>query len=610
MARGSAKSLLFGNPNIRKGKNTNGKIQYKNFELDSSGTNIEKYGPFVPDKTSRVNMQMDVYNSIVMLSDPSRDQDYCVVEIGKNHYASEILLDDGNVRITEISFNNGLISTCDIAAGVNGNNPRIMQSPQIQSNAPYDTRGIMLCIMFFLWDICVEKIASTNYTGRYADIPDYEAVKSLFELLEAGQMDAKEVSDNLLCLSASIQFGIESGAIPLNIPADGSTDMMSKDHISALSGAVMCGVPKYIQQNGGQIAVKATTFGKAKAAFKDFSSRFNWSAEEQKMIPQIEDDFPVLPEVLTIAKRYVATWDDKRPMKNFMWRASTSYGKSTGVETLAALLGLPLLRMTCHTNMETQDFLSSFVPVTSKSPVAGLPEITAEDMTYDPDGMWELLTGKASDTPVTTEQCFAEYKRQLVAQAGNKDNNFERVESNYIKGLMNGYMVEIQEASRIKDSGVLVGLNEYDRPGSIIPLVDGTYGTRKESALVVYTDNVGYDSCRDIDPSVLRRFAFILDSGELSPEQAQARVIYNTGCTDKNMVETLYNLWTKIKDFCETNEITSGSISITELEMWVRLVMMDGYSSIKENCQSAVISKATSDVAEQQQIMAMVEPLF
>lgn len=55
---------------------------------------------------------------------------------------------------------------------------------------------------------------------------------------------------------------------------------------------------------------------------------------------QINQD--MMPETLKIARRFVNSRNNKRPMNNFLWRGITSYGKSTGVEMVAALLHTPL----------------------------------------------------------------------------------------------------------------------------------------------------------------------------------------------------------------------------------------------------------------------------
>lgn len=93
------------------------------------------------------------------------------------------------------------------------------------------------------------------------------------------------------------------------------------------------------------------------------------------MIPSFPDDYPLPPEAVKIARRFVGTKDSKRPMRNFLWRGITSYGKSTGVEMIAAMLGIPLLRVTCNSTMETQNFLSDFVPDSgSETSVNSAPE--------------------------------------------------------------------------------------------------------------------------------------------------------------------------------------------------------------------------------------------
>ena len=79
-----------------------------------------------------------------------------------------------------------------------------------------------------------------------------------------------------------------------------------------------------------------------------------------------------------------------------------------------------------------------------------------------------MLTGIEDDN-ATCDMCLKAYADAAVARDGNGSARFKHVESNFVKALTRGYIVEIQEISRIKDAGVLVGLNEYDRPGAIIP---------------------------------------------------------------------------------------------------------------------------------------------
>ena len=142
--------------------------------------------------------------------------------------------------------------------------------------------------------------------------------------------------------------------------------------------------------------------------------------------------------------------------------------------------------MTCFPTMETQHFKSDFVPDTAVSNSHSLPPFA--EIANDPETAYYKLTGEEKEN-ATPDMCLTAYAA-AVNQGGNTPR-FRHVESNFIKALANGYICEVQEASRIKDAGVLVGLNEYDRPGSVIPLVDGSDVRRAPDALVVYTDNVG-----------------------------------------------------------------------------------------------------------------------
>jgi len=558
-------------------------------------------GPYAQSRRSTTKAHPDVVVAMEMLAGESQDV-YTVMNVGKDHYASEIELTDGTIRVTSISFQNGLASSADVILNGNGT-LRPAQSDPLTTNGEYDTRGIMLCCLQYIFDSMRERqdMAEVCESGCFSK----EACMQMFH----DHSDQGTISEDrlrLLCnaLSLTIQYGIESGDIKVTIPANGTLSMLTRSQIDAMTGTVVDGKPRVLKiQKPSAVTM---TMAEAKQEFSAFASRFQWTPSEQAMIPVLSEDMVVPEEAMKIARRFVATWNDKRPMKNFLWRGVTSFGKSTGVDAIGAMLGIPVVRVTCNTNMETGDFLSSFVPDTGVR--SDVPDLDFSDIAYDPEGTYEMLTGQPSDT-VSAEECFDTYLR-MVRECTSSGGGFRRIESNFIKGLMKGYLVEVQEASRIKDAGVLVGLNEFDRPGAILPLVDGTFARRSENAMVIYTDNVGYDSCRPIDPSVLRRFSFVIDSLELSEDRVMQRLKYNTGCTNEGLMGRLYDIWLRIQQYCKDNEITDGTVSVTELEMWLRLVMLDGETSIRENCQDAVISKATNDPSEQAAIMGSIETLF
>lgn len=423
--------------------------------------------------------------------------------------------------------------------------------------------------------------------------------------------------------------------------------------------------PLCVKDNGMKVKrgkSGTVTIAEAKAMFSSYTAHRKWTAQEKMMIPEFPDDAPVMPEVLYFAENIVASRDDIDPCNNIMWRSDTSYGKSYGTKQLAAILNIPLLIFTCSSKTEITDFKSSFVPASETeeleldlSSVVSGDENTAEtaDMppcfeeamaniramdedqrkkvldaqnffmyaSMDPEGAALSLIG--SEQPLELEELCWLYSSVVVAlredplkkkilrleAAGNTEQKpspsapqFHHILSPYILALLNGYMVEVQEASRIRDSGVLVGLNEYFAPRAVISLMNGKTGRRHKDAICMFTDNVGYDSCRPIDPSVIRRFAIIVDSDELSKEELLRRAKTNTGCNDQQLLETSYELWNCVKTYCAHNSITDGSVSPKELERFVQVVHRKGWASIPESLDNCIISKATVSREDQRGI--------
>ena len=82
------------------------------------------------------------------------------------------------------------------------------------------------------------------------------------------------------------------------------------------------------------------------------------------------------------------------------------------------------------------------------------------------------------------------------------------VETDFIKALKNGYLLEIQEPTVIMQPGVLVGLNSLLEQGGSITLPTGEVIQRHPDTVIVVTTNVTYEGCRGLNRatrSVLKR---------------------------------------------------------------------------------------------------------
>ena len=533
----------------------------------------------------------DITRALLYMSDKT-GTDYAVVKVSSTKVAAERKLSDGSHEIVTYQTNGEIKAVKINTAG--GTEP--FKTLGNKNDAIHLTTLFMAIIALIG---SVEPELFTNVESVLSDIQRILIYTQIIPLLE-------EEKSKLWWVNDYIYQKILDGSIKINIPDDGNIDMLSKRTISSgsLNGDVIYGTPDILVGNSKKNKkTKKLTVESAKKEFASFINSHNWSDEEKMLIPQFPDDFPIPPEVAKMAKRYIASKSDKRPMVNFMWRGITSYGKSTGVEVMACILDMPLLRMTCHTDMVTQDFLSDFVPDTSAAVnTDNLPDF--ETIQFDPEMAYEMLTG-TRDENATEDMCLKAYG-EAVAKRNSSSPHFVHVMSNYVKALTKGYIVEVQEVSRIKDAGVLVGLNEYDRPNSVIPLLDGSYARRDENAICIFTDNVGYNSCRPVDPSVLRRMSFIIDSYELPKEMVIDRIKYNTGFDDDEIIEDCYNLWNDFSQYCQEHDITQGAVSVTELEMLVMTIKYDGISNILENITDTLVSKATSDYEERQELLDFI----
>lgn len=405
----------------------------------------------------------------------------------------------------------------------------------------------------------------------------------------------------LFKLNGLIQESLKQGKVNCKIP-NGAVKPLLKDRITSrsLNGKILAGSSKVLMPGEVAVNLRMTPLAEAKKLFKAYASTQHWTPEEEARIKSFPDDYLVPEEVIEMANWFVESRGDRLPANNFCWLGCTGAGKSISVALLSCILHKPLYIMTCSSNMETGDFLSTLVPASTPALAADdLPNI--DDITLDPVGAYQRLTGKTVDD-IPMQKVLLAYGDACAARAG-KDTYFKRVKSEYIRALESGAICEIQEFSRIRDAGVLVGLNEYDHAGAVIPLIDGEYTVRHPDAITVWTDNIGYNSCRPVDPSVMRRMDSVFQTFELDKTTVVERAMYNTNnALDRPFVAQMFDVWQLIKNFCAKEDLTEGDLSPTDFENWISRVAHTGYMSLYDTCSRCCVAKTTREKATQDQI--------
>lgn len=213
-----------------------------------------------------------------------------------------------------------------------------------------------------------------------------------------------------------------------------------------------------------------------------FSER-KFSAEEEMLIPKLPDWYIIPQEVVYVCNHAKATTGRHMQMRNFLLRGGAGSGKTMGAKAIAAGLHLPYVKYTCSAGTEIFDFIGQIFPATGKEgnepdeakdysgglkkmlkdfDYAGfakqyqLPDL--DDIEYAPEKAYMALTGE-SKADATAQECISALLKKVLAGTltnlprgegvGPHGQEFIYTETDFLKALKNGYVVEIQEPTTI-----------------------------------------------------------------------------------------------------------------------------------------------------------------
>ena len=388
----------------------------------------------------------------------------------------------------------------------------------------------------------------------------------------------------------------------------------------------------------------AKSVGKAELVIeqKDFVNKFPLSARtfscvEQSLIPKLPEWYVIPKEVLEICKHAAATTGKPTQMRNFLLRGPAGTGKTMGAKAIAAGLNLPYMKFTCSANTEIYDFIGQIFPDSDNAStgditldeelkqlksmggityanvakIMHLPDL--DDMDYDPAGVYKALTG-VEKADATTQECLAvvldkvtqkvnalSKRAQPTKESGQR---FTYIETDFIKALKNGYVIEIQEPTVIMQPGVLVGLNSLLEQEGSITLPTGEIIKRHPEAVVVVTTNISYEGCRGVNQSIIDRMSLVRDVELPSLEVMTQRAMSVTGATDFYKVSQMVKVVNDMAEYCRRNSITDGTVGMRSLIDWIISAEVTG--DVYESALYTVISKATAVEEDREALIAGV----
>lgn len=380
---------------------------------------------------------------------------------------------------------------------------------------------------------------------------------------------------------------------------------------------------------------------------KDFVGKYalqprTLSGFEQSLIPVLPEWYIIPQEVVDICKHAQATTGKSMQMRNFLLRGPAGTGKTMSAKAIAAGLNLPYMAYTCSAGTEIFDFIGQIFPDSdsgstgdaqldhereilksmggiSYANVAKLMKLPdLDDMDYDPAGVYQALTG-VENAAATSQDCMSlvldrvtEKVRALSKRENNAQNDgqtYTYIETDFIKALKNGYVIEIQEPSTIVQPGVLVGLNSLLEQTGAITLPTGEVIHRHPDAVVVVTTNITYEGCRGMNQSVIDRMSLVRDVELPTPEVMVQRAMSVTGETDEYQVSQMVQVVNDLSEYCRKNSITDGSYGMRSLIDWIVSSQITG--DVYQSALYTIISKATTDETDREALISTVlEPIF
>lgn len=423
-----------------------------------------------------------------------------------------------------------------------------------------------------------------------SDVEFDETFQEYYDQFIAGYPDMAKATESMAILCDNAYRRIKDDTCPahINITVDKSGNLMrvsqgQLDSGSFVPTSVTAGEFTIFAKTGPAVIKKAGVV----VEHTDFVGKYpltpgrTLSALEQSLIPKLPEWYIIPPEVVDICKHAQKTTGRPMQMRNFLLRGPAGTGKTMGAKAIAAGLGLPYMKYTCSANTEIFDFTGMIFPETD-AVSTGSPELDREreilksmggisyanvaklmrfpdldDMDYDPAGVYQALTG-VENLAATVQDCMSvvlekvtEKVQALSKRAETRQSsgqNYTYVETDFVKALKHGYLVEVQEPSTIIQPGVLVGLNSLLEQEGSITLPTGEIIRRHPDTVVIVTTNVSYEGCRQMNQSVVDRMSLVKDINLPEPEVMVQRAMAVTGCADEYLVSQMVQVVNDMAD--------------------------------------------------------------
>jgi MoxR-like ATPase len=271
--------------------------------------------------------------------------------------------------------------------------------------------------------------------------------------------------------------------------------------------------------------------------------------DEKKLVWEKPLSHKISEQEIRVSNEIKRNWNNtEMKITTILLEGDAGTGKTEMAKALSANLGLPYTKVTCFADMDKSDIIGAILPV-----------LSGEEQSHD-----------------------------------EKDVSYNFYPSEIVRAFENGYLLEIQEPTVIRDAAVLMALNSALEPHGTMNLPTRII-KRHPDFIAVITTNRGYNGTRLLNEALRDRIQHAekmdLPSIKVMIERATAK----TGYKDEQILKLLANVIIILDETARANAI-KGVAGMRSYFFWVDSVA-NGIDII-ESLYQKVIYKITTDSDE------------
>ncbi|MDF2593738.1 MAG: hypothetical protein K0R69_79 [Clostridia bacterium] len=322
--------------------------------------------------------------------------------------------------------------------------------------------------------------------------------------------------------------------------------------------------------------------------------------EEQSLVWCKPSSHKDSEEEIRICKEIKRGWkSSEMKITNILLEGDAGSGKTQLAKALSADFGLPYTKVTCFADMDKSDICGAILPVLSAESRACMDKSEQEILhaLYQSSNLSAAAEILTKGLGITQEE--AEIKVRLMvkslARLPKEDNVAYRFyPSEIVRAFENGYLLEIQEPTVIRDAAILMALNSALEPDGTINLPTGIIH-RHPDFIAVITTNRGYNGCRPLNEALRDRIQHTEKMDLPNIEVMVERAIAKTGYTDRQVLVTLASAIILLDHTARANAI-KGVAGMRSYFFWIDAIASG--ADVTESLYHKVIYKITTDSDE------------